>query len=83
MIFRLKGLLREGSEESPILHLRLLEPFETFEEDEEKLKQVVAEVSCVYLALGTDPGQKMTITQLCSFGVHVHDPPEYLSDLFL
>ncbi|KAJ7386617.1 Serine palmitoyltransferase 1 [Desmophyllum pertusum] len=39
----LKGLLREGSEESPILHLRLLEPFETFEEDEEKLKQVVAE----------------------------------------
>lgn len=37
----LNGLLREGSEGSPILHLRLLEPFETFEEDEEKLKQVV------------------------------------------
>lgn len=37
----LKGLLREGSEGSPILHLRLQEPFETFEEDEEKLKQVV------------------------------------------
>lgn len=38
----LKGLLCEGSEESPILHLRLVEPYETYEEDEEKLKQVVA-----------------------------------------
>jgi len=46
-IFRLKGLLCEGSEDSPILHLRLLEPYETFEEDEEKLKQVVANVSSV------------------------------------
>ena len=43
--FSLKGLLREGSEGSPILHLRLQEPFETFEEDEEKLKQVVDYVS--------------------------------------
>lgn len=47
LIFRLKGLLCEGSEDSPILHLRLLEPYETFEEDEEKLKQVVATVSSV------------------------------------
>lgn len=47
--FRLKGLLREGSEDSPILHLRLLEPFETYEEDEEKLKEVVAIVSCAFL----------------------------------
>ncbi|XP_073259547.1 serine palmitoyltransferase 1-like [Porites lutea] len=38
----LKGLLCEGSKESPILHLRLLEPHETFEEDEEKLKEIVA-----------------------------------------
>lgn len=38
----LKGLLCEGSVESPILHLRLVEPFETIEEDEEKLKEVVA-----------------------------------------
>lgn len=45
--FRLKGLLCEGSKESPILHLRLLEPHETFEEDEEKLKAVVALVSCL------------------------------------
>ena len=45
--FRLKGLLCEGSKESPILHLRLLEPHETFEEDEEKLKEVVALVSCL------------------------------------
>ena len=42
---RLKGLLCEGSKESPILHLRLLEPHETFEEDEEKLKEVVTLVS--------------------------------------
>ena len=47
LIFRLKGLLCEGSEDSPIIHLRLLEPYETFEEDEEKLKQVVANVSYV------------------------------------
>ena len=45
--FRLKGLFCEGSQESPILHLRLLEPHETFEEDEEKLKEVVALVSCL------------------------------------
>ena len=45
--FRLKGLLCEGSQESPILHLRLVEPHETFEEDEEKLKEVVALVSCL------------------------------------
>ena len=45
--FRLKGLLCEGSQQSPILHLRLLEPHETFEEDEEKLKEVVALVSCL------------------------------------
>ena len=43
--FRLKGLFCEGTMESPILHLRLLEPHETFEEDEEKLKEVVALVS--------------------------------------
>lgn len=51
--FRLKGLLCEGSEESPILHLRLLEPYETFEEDEEKLKQVVANVSSICVLLST------------------------------
>ena len=48
---RLKGLVREGSEESPILHLRLVEPYETIEEDEDKLKEVVAIVSSVYLQL--------------------------------
>ena len=48
LILRLKGLLCEGSEESPIIHLRLLEPYETFEEDEEKLKEVVANVSSVF-----------------------------------
>ena len=50
LTFSLKGLLCEGSEESPILHLRLVEPYETYEEDEEKLKQVVANVSsfCFY-----------------------------------
>ena len=48
---RLKDLVREGSEESPILHLRLTEPYETIEEDEDKLKEVVAIVSCVYLQL--------------------------------
>ena len=41
--------MREGSEESPILHLRLSEPYETIEEDEDKLKEVVAVVSCVKL----------------------------------
>ena len=46
-----KDFCGEGSEDSPIIHLRLLEPYETFEEDEEKLKQVVANVSyviCLY-----------------------------------
>ena len=36
---RVKGLLCEGFQEAPILHLRLLEPFETFEEDEEKTER--------------------------------------------
>lgn len=48
---RLKGLLCEGSVESPILHLRLVEPYETIEEDEGKLKEVVAIVSWVYFFL--------------------------------
>ena len=50
---RVKGLLCEGFQEAPILHLRLLEPFETFEEDEEKLKEIVAIVSCFFSHLIT------------------------------
>ena len=60
--FRLKGLLCEGSKESPILHLRLLEPHETFEEDEEKLKEIVALVSCLCCLLTENVFSKTTTT---------------------
>ena len=43
--FRLKGLVCEGAEESPILHLRLLEQLETIDDEEDKLKEIVAIVS--------------------------------------
>ena len=35
----------EGSEESPIMHLRLLEQLETIDDEEDKLKEIVAIVS--------------------------------------
>ena len=44
--FRLQGLVCEGSEESPIKHLRLLEQLETIDDEEDKLKEIVAIVGC-------------------------------------
>ncbi|XP_029195796.2 serine palmitoyltransferase 1-like [Acropora millepora] len=38
----LQGLVCEGSEESPIKHLRLLEQLETIDDEEDKLKEIVA-----------------------------------------